>query len=273
MPPLPASMAESPRPWALTTTWVDRGPVRTLTGLLGGATLLALWVAATAEVKEGPQLLVPPGQVIEAIRELAISGELAAHLQASLGRLALGFGVGGGLGLLFGLGIGASRTLDELLSPSFHAVRQIPSIAFIPMLVLMFGVEETFKIVVVAKSTFFPIALATAEGVRGVPRSQHEVARVLELRPWQLARHIVLPSIVPPVVTGVRVALGRSWMVLVAAEIIAAEAGLGQMMEHGRQMFRIDVVLVGVLVTSLAGILIERGMRRLERRLAPWRQP
>jgi sulfonate transport system permease protein len=264
--PAPVS-ASAPRArhavYALYDRWI---------GWLGPLALFGLWVTATRNADDGAaHILASPAQVAQAALDLIRSGELAVHLRASLSRLAIGFGVGAGLGLGYGLVAGAVPAVEALCGPTFNAIRQVPSIAFIPMLILMFGVEETFKIVVVAKSTFFPVALATVEGVRGVPRSYLDVARVYRVRGLSLARFILLPAIVPPVVTGVRIALGRSWMVLVAAEILAADSGLGQMMERGREMFRQDVVLVGVLFTSVAGIALERGMRVVERRLGRWR--
>lgn len=240
--------------------------------LAGPLALLSLWFLATRANADGaPALLASPGEVVAAARELATSGELALHLRASVTRLFLGFALGAGIGLVVGVLLGVSRPFAALISPMFNAVRQTPAVAFIPMLVLMFGVEETFKIVLVAKSTLFPIALATSDGIKNIPRAYLEVARVYQVRGIALVRRVVLPAIVPPVVTGVRVALGRSWMVLVAAEILAAESGLGQMMEMGRQRLRLDVVLVGVLFTGLAGLVLERGMRAVERRFARWR--
>jgi sulfonate transport system permease protein len=239
--------------------------------LVGPLVLLALWFVATRRNGDAPALLASPGDVVAAARELAASGELVDHLRASLTRLGFGFAIGAGLGLVVGVLLGVSRPFAALVSPTFNALRQTPAVAFIPMLVLMFGVEETFKLVLVAKATMFPIALATADGIKNIPRSYWEVARVYQLRGLALLRQVVLPAIAPPIVTGVRVALGRSWMVLVAAEILAAESGLGQMMEQGRQRLRLDVVLVGVLFTGLAGLALERGMRAVERRFARWR--
>lgn len=240
--------------------------------LVGPLALLLLWLVATRPNPDGaPALLVSPGDVLAAGRTLAASGELGDHVRASLTRLLFGFAIGTGLGLVIGVLLGLSRPFAALLSPTFNAIRQTPAVAFIPMLVLMFGVEETFKLVLVAKATMFPIALATADGIKGIPPAYVEVARVYQLRGLAMLRKVVLPAIVPPVVTGIRVALGRSWMVLVAAEILAAESGLGQLMELGRQRLRLDIVLVGVLFTGLAGVALERGMRGVERRLARWR--
>jgi sulfonate transport system permease protein len=238
----------------------------------GPLLLLALWYLATRHAGNVARVLVPPGRVLTTLLHLIVSGELAMHLRQSLARLAYGFAAGALSGLVFGVLMGVSRRVEAIFGPSFHALRQIPSIAFIPVLILLFGVEETFKVVVVMKACFFPVALATADGVRGVPLGFVEVARVLALSRLQLVRYVLLPAAVPPVITGLRIALARSWMVLVAAELLAAESGLGQMMEMGRQMFRIDVVLVGVFITGVFGFLLDGAMRGLERSLAPWRQ-
>ncbi len=136
---------------------------------------------------------------------------------------------------------------------------------------MIFGVEETFKIVIVAKAAFFPVTLATYDAVKGIPKTYFEVSKIYQLPIWYLITRIVLPSTTPPIMTGFRLALGRSWMVLVAAELIAADSGIGQMMEMGRQMFRIDIVLVGVLVNGLIGFMLDRGLRSVEAHLGRWK--
>jgi sulfonate transport system permease protein len=146
----------------------------------------------------------------------------------------------------------------------------VPSIALIPMFVLLFGVDETFKVVIVAKTAFFPVALATCEGIRAIPRSHFEVAAVYRLRWPTLVGRIALPAAVPAIVTGIRVALTRAWVVLVACELLAADSGLGQMIEMGRQMLRIDVVMVGVVLTGLIGFTLDFTLRHVERRLSAW---
>ena len=235
--------------------------------------LLGAWTWACHAGLFPEQILVSPQRVYVAGVELWDSGELAMHLEKSLSRLAIGFSIGALIGLAFGVAMGLSKRVEALCGPSFNAIRQVPTIAFIPMLILIFGVEETFKIVVVAKAAFFPIALATLDAVKGVPKQYFEVAKVYRLSTAQLVRRIILPATVPPVLTGFRISLGRSWMVLVAAELLAADSGIGQMMEMGRQMFRIDVVMVGVVITGLVGFVLDRGFRSLETRLVRWKLP
>ncbi|MDD1963209.1 MAG: ABC transporter permease [Pseudomonas capeferrum] len=241
-----------------------------LSWLISPVALLALWALLANAGLFPANLLIPPLEVWHSFTDLLATGELQEHLTGSLSRLALGFGVGALAGLAFGTALALSKTVEAYCAPLFHTLRQIPSIALIPMFVLLFGVDETFKIVIVAKTAFFPVALATCEGVRAIPRSHFEVAAVYRLRWTTLVGLIALPAAVPAIVTGVRVALTRAWVVLVACELLAADSGLGQMIEMGRQMLRIDVVMVGVVITGVIGFTLDFGLRRVERRFTRW---
>lgn len=241
-----------------------------LTWLISPLALLALWAAMAAAGVFPRNLLVPPLAVVQTFAELLASGELQEHLHSSLSRLGLGFAFGalGGLGL--GVLMALSKTVDAYCGPLFHTLRQIPSIALIPMFVLLFGIDETFKIIIVAKAAFFPVALAASEGVRAIPRSYFEVAQVYRL-PWPtFVWRIALPAATPPIITGLRISLTRAWVVLVATELLAADSGLGQMIEMSRQMLRIDIVMVGVVVTGVVGFALDFSFRTLEQRLLRW---
>ena len=233
--------------------------------------MVLLWLLVTGAQWAPEQLLVPPGKVAAAAAELWESGELQEHLRKSLGRLGLGFVAGASLGLFFGVLMGLYQSVEAYCAPFFNAFRQVPSIAFIPMLILIFGIEETFKIVIVAKAAFFPVALASYDGIKGLPRQYFEVAKVYRCPLWPLVRHIAIPATVPHLLTGLRLSLSRSWMVLVAAELMAADSGVGQMMEWGRQMFRMDIVVVGVIITGGIGFALDRGFKVLESRLVRWK--
>lgn len=233
--------------------------------------ILAAWVIATSGDGSTVQVLVPPQAVLDSFQEMASSGELADHLRASLGRLLTGFGIGAGLGLGFGILLARSSLVAAFTGPFFQAVRQVPSIAFLPMLILLLGVDEGFKLAIVAKATFFPVALATHDAVKGISKGWLEVAAIYRLSPVRVLFRLILPATVPPVLTGLRLGLTRAWIVLVAAELMAAENGIGQMMEMGRQMFRIDTVMVGVALTGLIGFALDQGVRLAERRLVRWK--
>ena len=242
-----------------------------LTALAPPAVLIAAWQLASSSGLFPPQVLVPPSAVVETLGSLIASGELGSHLGQSLIRLLTGFALGAAAGLVFGTLLALSKWFEALFSPLFMAVRQVPVLAFIPMFVLLLGIEEGFKIVIVAIAAFFPVALATADGVRGVPRSWFEVAKVYRTPLLPFVTRILIPATIPPVLTGLRIGLTRAWLVLVAAELLAADSGLGQMMEMGRQMFRIDVVLAGALVSGLVGFALDRGAKAIERRATRWK--
>ncbi|MCB2253759.1 ABC transporter permease [Pseudomonas chlororaphis] len=247
-----------------------QSPFSALTWLISPLALLVLW-AVVAEAGIFPRnLLVPPARVWQTFEALLASGELLEHLLNSLSRLGLGFAIGALGGLAFGVLMALSKNVEAYCSPLFHALRQIPSIALIPMFVLLLGIDETFKIVIVAKTAFFPAALAASEGVKAIPRSYFEVADVYRLRWPTLVRAIALPAAAPPIITGLRISLTRAWVVLVATELLAADSGLGQMIEMSRQMLRIDVVMVGIAVTGLIGFALDFTFRQLEQRLLRW---
>jgi len=239
--------------------------------LLAPVALLGLWQLACLSGLFPPQVLVPPSEVARTLASLAASGELERHVGESMFRLAVGFLIGAAAGLAFGATIALSRLAEAALSPLFFALWQVPVIAFVPMLVIFLGIDEPFKIAVVVLASFFPVALATFDGIRGVPKAWFEVARVYRTRLPDLVGRILIPATIPAVLTGLRIALTRAWVVLVAAELLAADSGIGQMMEMGRQMFRIDMVLAGVVVSGLIGFALDRGAKAIERRATRWR--
>lgn len=234
--------------------------------------LLILWALATGLDWMPEQILVSPLQVGHTAIELAQSGELTDHLGISLYRLFVGFGLGSLAGLSFGILLGLSPTLRSYVDPTFHVLRQLPTVALIPLFILVFGIGESFKVFIVIKATFFIVALAVHDGIRSLSARYFEVAKIYTFSRWQVIRQIVLPAVIPAALTGIRIALSRSWMVLVGAELLAADSGLGQMMEMGRQMFRLDIVMVGVVLTGLIGFTLDRGFRWLEAYLMRWKR-
>jgi sulfonate transport system permease protein len=236
------------------------------------ALLIGLWSVATALEWMPEQILVSPLQVGHAAWELLESGELPEHLGISLYRLFAGFGLGSLAGIAFGILLGLSSSLRSYVDPTFNVLRQLPTVALIPLFILIFGIGETFKVFIVVKATFFIVALAVHDAIRNLSARYFEVASVYRFSRLQVVRRIVLPAITPATLTGIRIALSRSWMVLVGAELLAADSGLGQMMEMGRQMFRLDIVMVGVVLTGIIGFSLDRGFRWLESHLMRWKQ-
>jgi len=250
-----------------TPIWSD---FKWLTSAISPVVLLLAWILATRAHWFSDRILVPPREVWSAFLELCASGELWDDLKISLLRLSSGFGLGALGGLVLGIILETSSLARSYLNPLFQVLRQVPTLALIPMFILLFGIGETLKIVIIVKSTLYPVALATMEGVRNIPEHYLEVGRAYRLGPWMSFKRILFPAAVPPILTGLRIALGRSWMVLVAIELLTADAGLGQTMETGRQMLRLDIVMVGVIVTGVIGFTLDRGLQFLERALLPW---
>lgn len=227
--------------------------------------LLLAWAAAIRLGLFPEQILVSPWHVAQTALTLTWSGELPRHLAVSLGRLTAGFTLGAAGGVLFGALLARAALVGRFLGPLFQVLRQLPTIALIPMFILLFGIGETFKVFIVMKATFFVVALASYDAVRHLSPAYLEVSALYHLPARTQLLRLLLPATLPAVLTGARLALGRSWMVLVGAELLASESGIGQMMEMARQLFQLDVVMVGVVVTGIVGFALDRGFRGLER--------
>lgn len=240
-------------------------------GALLPALGLGLWELAARAQWTQSQILVPPSAVVSTILEFWQSGELQADIAASIGRVLLGFLIGGSLGFVFGICAGIDRRVEAIVAPTFHVLRQIPVIAWLPLLVLIAGFGETFKILVIVLAAFFPIALNTLDGVKNVSPRFFDVGHSLCFSRRDILLRIVWPAAVPDVLTGLRLSLSRSWMLVVAAELVASTIGIGHRMDWGRQLFQIDVVFMGVLATGLIGLLLDIAIRWLGRRTVAWK--
>lgn len=243
---------------------------RLLPFLLSPLLLLLAWWWAAAAGWYSDDVLVSPAAVLATLQELVSGGELVLHLKASFWRLLLGFGIGAVTGVLFGIWMAISPRVEAFVLPTFQGLRQVPTIALIPILILLLGVDESFKVIIVVKAAFLTVALAAYDATKGVSRNYFEVARIYHLPKTTLYRKLIIPAITPPVFTGLRIAFSRSWTILVAAELLAADSGIGQMMQLGREMFRLDVVMVGVVITGLVGFSIDKIFKWAEIRLIPW---
>lgn len=235
------------------------------------AVLLLWYLAATFEWLP-PQILPPPAMVATTFVDLLRTGELPDNLWISLGRVLAGFAAGGTAGLVLGVVMGLSPTARDYLYPSFRAVAQVPSIGWLPLLMLLVGIGEALKIVLIAKAAFVPVALNTYKGLQGVSTRFIEVARVYRFTHWQLLVKVVFPAAFPQVWNGVRYGLTHAWLALVAVELLASSEGLGFMIVYGRQLYQLDVVLAAVVVVGAIGYLLDRLLTVIEHRLLRWRR-
>jgi sulfonate transport system permease protein len=202
---------------------------------------------------------------------LCASGQLFGHVGASLLRVLEGFAGAAVLGLVLGVAVGISTTFARLTDLIIQILRPIPPIAWIPLAILWFGIGELSKVYIIFLGAFFPIIVGVIEGIRQTDKRYVELATVLEASPWKLVRKVVLPGALPTIVTGLRIGLGNAWVCVVAAELIAAERGVGYIIVDGREMSRPDLVIAGMISIGLIGKLMDVVLKRLERVLVPWR--
>ena len=232
--------------------------------------LIAGWQAASQLGWLSSRILPEPWAVAKAFWTLAVSGELWIHLRTSLWRAISGFAIGAGLGLALGLLTGSFRRAETLLDTTLQMVRNIPALALIPLVILWFGIDETAKLFLLAVGVFFPVYLNTFHGIRSADQGLIEMARSYGLSGWPLYRDVILPAALPSILVGVRFSLGLVWVLLIVAETISAQAGIGYMTMNAREFLQTDVVLVGILLYALLGKAADLLSRGLEKRFLRW---
>jgi sulfonate transport system permease protein len=238
--------------------------------LLVPAGLLALWQIVTALGVFEPSQLPAPLDVLGAGAELVARQELAEHILVSAQRVLLGFGIGAILATALGGAVGLSRRAEDLLAPTLQALRAIPSLAWVPLLVLWMGVDEGPKLTLVAIGAFFPVYTTFVAGIRQIDRKLIEVGYAYGLTGFALARQVLLPAALPSLLTGLRIGLAQGWLFLVAAELIAASRGLGFLLVDGQNTGRADIIVLSIVLLALIGKLSDTLLQRLERRLLHW---
>ncbi|HEU4459552.1 MAG TPA: aliphatic sulfonate ABC transporter permease SsuC [Methylibium sp.] len=234
------------------------------------AGLIALWQLASQAGWLSTRILPEPWAVAKAFGALWASGEMQKHVATSTWRALTGLAIGGGLGLVLGLVTGSFRRAETALDSTLQMVRNIPPLALIPLVILWFGIDEAAKLFLVAFGVFFPVYLNTFHGIRAVDPALIEMARSYGLGGWRLYRHVILPGALPNILVGLRFALGLMWVLLIVAETISAQAGIGYMTMNAREFLQTDVVLVGILLYALLGKLADVLARGLERAGLRW---
>ena len=232
--------------------------------------LIALWQVASSLGWLSTRVLPAPLEVIKAAWALSLSGELWTHVKVSAWRALAGLVIGGGLGLALGLLTGSVKFFETLLDSTIQMVRNIPALALIPLVILWFGIDETAKLFLIAVSVFFPIYINTFHGIRNVDPGLIEMGRTYGLSRWQLYREVILPGALSSILVGLRFSLGLMWVILIVAETISAQAGIGYLTMNAREFLQTDVVLVGILLYALLGKLADVFARGLERYWLRW---
>lgn len=233
-------------------------------------TILAIWQVLSDRQIIDDLFMPSPLVIVNTLIELVVTGQIFAHLGISLWRSALGFLIGGGLGLLLGLLVGFSKRTEEYVDPSLQLLRLTPNLALAPLFILWFGFGEISKIVMIANIAFFPLYMNAYTGIRQVDPKLVEVSRVLEFSRIRQITRLILPASVPHLLLGLRLSLASSWLGLVVAEIIGSQEGIGYLITFGQSNNRTDIIFAGILIFALVGKLVDSFVRWLERRLLIW---
>ncbi|MGW2587897.1 ABC transporter permease [Streptomyces virginiae] len=240
-------------------------------GLAVPVALLAGWEAVARTGAVDTLLFPPPSRTFASLAAMAGDGELGRHVAATLGRLAPGYAVGALTGSLTGFAMGVSRTVRYAFGPLFAALYSVPKIATLPLLLLIFGLTETPKILAVAITVFFVLQINTLAGVRQIDARVLESARSYGASGFRLLRFVLLPGAGPAVLTGLRTAAGLSVMVVVAVEFVASDSGLGFLIWNSWTLFQPDRMYVGLITVAALGALLSAAVALVERWLLPWR--
>jgi sulfonate transport system permease protein len=232
--------------------------------LTGPGSLLVLWWIASAHSWISPQVLPRPDWVFNTFLDLLKDGDIFSAAVVSFQRIAEGFLLGASLGFAFGFLIGKSKIAEAYLGPSFRALAAVPSLGWLPILILLFGIEESVKIIILSKACFVPMAISTAEGARNIPKGFNEVADILGLRARTRFFKLTIPAMAPYIASGVRLSLSQAFVSLIVVEMLAGTDGLGYMMVWGRTLFQLDIVIVGMIVVGVVGFALDLLLKRAE---------
>ena len=246
------------------------GARRALIGLLVPAAIVVAWVAAT-NANAIPESILPKiTTVFTTLGALAQDGTLGSDLSISLVRVLEGYALAAVIGIGLGSIMGMSRIARELFLPMITALRQIPLLAWIPLLILWCGIGEASKVVFIVLAAFFPILANTLAGIASTPLDYVEVARLNKLSRWETFVRVYLPHALPQIQTGLKLGLGVSWMAVVGAELIASTSGMGYRMSYARTLMQSDVVIAYMFVVGLVGIVMDKVVTAVFAALTPW---
>jgi sulfonate transport system permease protein len=222
-------------------------------GLVLPVTLALIWEFIVRMGWASGRLAPPPSVVFATFVELARTGDLQRNTLVTLGRVAAGFGIGVAVATVIGAAAGYSPWVRRLLDPSLQALRAIPSIAWVPLFILWFGIFEASKITLIAVGVFFPVYLGLMGAIQSVDRKLVEVGRAFRLSDVAMVRRILLPAVLPAYVISLRSGLGLGWMFVVAAELMGASEGLGYLLIDGQQLGKPAEIVAAIVAFAIVG--------------------
>lgn len=270
LPEAPVETIEASSP----ASTVRRQPliIQRLLGLLLPLLILAAWEIASHLGWVSGVFLPTPEHTLNSFFDLLVNDRFQDDVTTSISIVGQAFLYGSTLALALGIAAGLSKTVDSVLGPTLDGIRHIPSIAWLPLIVLWAGIGPLGKIIFISKVVFFPVFLNTLQGIRGAQKEHIELARVLTLPRGQMLRFVILPGALPSILVGLRYGASLAWALVVVAEGLSGMAGLGFLIFRAQALLMTDQLLVCMVVIGVIGFLIDFGMRRLERRLLRWKQ-
>ncbi len=256
------------------TVDVPRETSVTLVSMITIAVLVFVWWLVTRLGWIDALFLPSPAAVIDRFQDLIANGYMSislwSHIGASLGRIGIALIAAIITAIPVGIAIGRSKIVRGILDPIIEFYRPIPPLAYLPLIVIWCGIGELSKVLLIYLAIFAPIVISTATGVRSVDQAKIRAAQSLGASQSQIVKHVILPSALPSILTGIRIGLGVGWSTLVAAELVGASEGLGFMVQSSSQLLATDVVIVGILIIAIIAFALEMGLRHLQKRLVPW---
>ncbi|WP_087488827.1 ABC transporter permease [Tatumella citrea] len=215
-------------------------------------------------------VMPPPSELVFSFIDLA-HGPLWNDIAASLLRVLAGFIIGTALAVIVGSVVGLSRNAEAWLDPTFQALRSVPSLAWVPLLLIWIGIDESSKVTLISIGAFFPMYLNLVAGIRNVDRKLVEVGTLYQYSRVRMVAKIILPAALPSLLTGLRSGLSMAWLCVVAAELLAATNGIGYMLTDGRETSRPDLVLVAIITLAVMGKISDSLLKHLEQKALYWR--
>ena len=241
-----------------------------LVGAVSLAAVVAIYWYMALRPGTNPALVPAPPSIVKALREEIASGDLLVNTIASLKRVVIGFCIGASLALVLGALAGWFRYAGYVLNPIIDALRPIPALAYIPLVIVWVGIGEPSRIIIIVLAVFKPCVVNARAGMKEVAQIYVDAARTLGASRWRVFTTVALPSAVPYFIAGLRTGVSTGFLALVAAELIAAPSGLGFMIQNAGQYFRTDVTIVGIIVIGLLGALLDQLANRTGRALTAW---
>ena len=239
------------------------------------AVLFGLWFLVTNMGWVKPLFLPSPQAVYQQFHEY-VTGQandkpLWQHFAASLFRVFSAFALACVTAIPIGIAMGMSRVARGIFDPPLEFYRPLPPLAYLPLIIIWFGIDELPKVLLIYLSCFAPLALAARSGMRSASQEQINAAYSMGASYTQVIRHVILPAALPDILVGMRIAIGFGWTTLVAAEMVAASLGLGQMVLNASNFLRTDIVVMGIIVIGVVAYLFDLLMRWVEQKLVPWK--